>query len=176
MLAVCLTLIDDENDKITFRKIYDTYERRLFAYSMSILHNTALSEEAVSETFLSLAKNFKKVHNLEPDEMIAYAVIINRNLCYDILKKENRQKSNIVPDEFIESKSDTYFNENFENMLVADAVEKLPEIYRDAIMLKYFYGFSVKEISRQLHLSVGGVKSRLETARKILRKELAPND
>lgn len=47
MLAICLTLIDDENDKITFRKIYDTYERRLFAYSISIFHNTALSEEAV---------------------------------------------------------------------------------------------------------------------------------
>lgn len=43
-------------------------------------------------------------------------------------------------------------------------------------MMKYFYGFSVKDISRQLHLSVGGVKSRLETARKILRKDLVPND
>lgn len=176
MLAVCLTLIDDENDKITFRKIYDTYERRLLAYSMSILHNTALSEEAVSETFLSLAENFKKIHNFEPAEKIAYAVIINRNLCYDILKKENRQNLNVVTDEFIESKADPSFNENFENMLVADAVEKLPEIFRDVIMMKYFYGFSVKDISRQLHLSVGGVKSRLETARKILRKDLVPND
>lgn len=92
------------------------------------------------------------------------------------MKKENRQNSNIVTDEFIESKADLSSNENFENMLVADAVEKLPEIYRDVIMMKYFYSFSVKEISRQLHLSVGGVKSRLETARKMLRKELAPND
>lgn len=77
MLTICLTLIDNENDKSTFRKIYDTYERRLFAYSMSILHNTALSEEAVSETFLSLAENFKKIHNFELAEMIAYVVIIN---------------------------------------------------------------------------------------------------
>lgn len=175
MLAICLTLIDDENDKITFRKIYDTYERRLFAYSMSILHNTALSEEAVSETFLSLAENFKKIHKFETAEIIAYTVIINRNLCYDILKKENKQISKVIADEYLESKADTSFDERFENMLVADAVEKLPEIYRDVIMMKYFYGFSVKEISRQLHLSVGGVKSRLETARKLLRKEFAKN-
>lgn len=125
---------------------------------------------------ISLAENFKKFHNFEPAEKIAYAVIINRNLCYDILKKENRQNLNVVTDEFIESKADPSFNENFENMLVADAVEKLPEIFRDVIMMKYFYGFSVKDISRQLHLSVGGVKSRLETARKILRKDLVPND
>ena len=51
-------------------------------------------------------------------------------------------------------------------------VEKLPDIYRDVIMMKYFYGFKVNEISKQLHLSVGGVKSRLEQARKILRKDM----
>ena len=176
MLAVCLALIDDEKDKVFFREIYDSLERQLFVFSVNILQNTMLAEEAVSETFLALAQNLKKVQNFETAEITAYTVIINRNLCYDILKKENRQKTTIVTDKYIESKADQSLNENFENMLVADAVEKLPEIYRDVIMLKYFYGFSVKEISRQLHLSVGGVKSRLETARKILRKELAPND
>lgn len=57
-------------------------------------------------------------------------------------------------------------------LIVADMVEKLPDIYRDVIMMKYFYGFKVNEISKQLHLSVGGVKSRLEKARKILRKDI----
>jgi RNA polymerase sigma-70 factor (ECF subfamily) len=172
MLAVCMNLIDNEQDKIKFREVYDSLEQQLFALSMQKLHNTALAEEAVSETFLALAENFKKVYNFEPAEIKAYTVIINRNLCFDILKNEKKQSSVIAVDKQIESISDNSFNENLENLIVAELVEQLPDIYRDVIMLKYFYNFKVNEISKQLHLSVGGVKSRLEMARNLLRKEL----
>jgi RNA polymerase sigma-70 factor (ECF subfamily) len=172
MLAVCMTLIDDEQDKIKFREVYDSLEQQLFVLSMHRLENTALAEEAVSETFLALAENFKKIYNLEPAEIKAYTVIINRNLCFDILKNEKKQSSVIAVDKQIESISDNSFNENLENLIVAELVEQLPDIYRDVIMLKYFYNFKVNEISKQLHLSVGGVKSRLEMARNLLRKEL----
>lgn len=93
-----MTLIDDD-DKSKFRKIYDSLERKLFVFSMSRLHNNALAEEAVSETFLALAENFKKIHSLEPAEIVAYTVIINRNVCIDILTKENKHNINVQIDE-----------------------------------------------------------------------------
>lgn len=171
-----MTLIDDD-DKSKFRKIYDSLERKLFVFSMSRLHNNALAEEAVSETFLALAENFKKIHSLEPAEIVAYTVIINRNVCIDILEKENKilekenkHSINVQIDDKIKEISEDY--DHIEKLIVADMVEKLPDIYRDVIMMKYFYGFKVNEISKQLHLSVGGVKSRLEKARKILRKDI----
>ena len=43
--------------------------------------------------------------------------------------------------------------DHIEKLIVADMVEKLPDIYRDVIMMKYFYGFKVKEISKQLLLA-----------------------
>ena len=118
----------------------------------------------------ALAENFKKIHSLEPAEIVAYTVIINRNVCIDILTKENKHSINVQIDEKTKEISEDY--DHFEQLIVADMVEKLPDIYRDVIMMKYFYGFKVKEISKQLHLSVGGVKSRLEKARKILRKDI----
>jgi len=164
-----MTLINDD-DKSEFRKIYDSLERKMFVFSMSMLHNNALAEEAVSETFLALAENFKKIHSLEPAEIVAYTVIINRNVCIDILEKENKHSINVQIDDKIKEISEDY--DHIEKLIVADMVEKLPDIYRDVIMMKYFYGFKVNEISKQLHLSVGGVKSRLEQARKILRKDM----
>ena len=82
-----MTLIDDD-DQSVFRKIYDSLERKLFVFSMSKLHNNALAEEAVSETFLALAENFKKIHSLEPAEIVAYTVIINRTCVSIFLKKK----------------------------------------------------------------------------------------
>ena len=102
-----MTLIDDD-DKSKFRKIYDSLERKLFVFSMSRLHNNALAEEAVSETFLALAENFKKIHSLEPAEIVAYTVIINRNVCIDILTKENKHNINVQIDEKIKEISEDY--------------------------------------------------------------------
>ena len=98
------------------------------------------------------------------------AEVINRNVCIDILEKENKHSINVQIDDKIKEISEDY--DHIEKLIVADMVEKLPDIYRDVIMMKYFYGFKVNEISKQLHLSVGGVKSRLEKARKILRKDI----
>lgn len=172
MFVLYMDLIDDESDKITYKEFYDKYERRLFGYSMSILHNEFWAEDAVSDTFLSLAINFQKVHNSEPAKILAYTVIINRNKCYDILEKEKKHKQNATQYRSIENVIDLSCNDELESRYVANTIEELPLIYRDVIMLKYYYGFSVREIAKQLHLSVGGVKSRLETARKLLRKEL----
>lgn len=172
MYILYMDLIDDEVDKLKYSEFFENYERKLFGYSMSILHNEALSEEAVSETFLSLAIVFHKIHDLEPAEILAYTVIINRNACYDIIKKEKKHAQNTVAYDNIEDSIDLSYNDDIESRHIVSTVEELPVIYRDVIMLKYFYGFSVKEIAKQLHLSVGGVKSRLETARKMLGKKL----
>ena len=79
-------------------------------------------------------------------------------------KRKNKHSINVQIDEKIKEISEEY--DHFEQLIVADMVEKLPDIYRDVIMMKYFYGFKVNEISKQLHLSVGGVKSRLEKPEK----------
>ena len=65
-----MALIDDE-DKDSFEKIYYKYKMCFFSLSMKKLHNPTLAEEAVSETFLELAKSYQKIHNLKISEIIA---------------------------------------------------------------------------------------------------------
>lgn len=60
MLAICLALIDDEEEKIKFTEIINNYERKMFACSMSILHNEALAEEAMWDGFIMWLKTFLK--------------------------------------------------------------------------------------------------------------------
>ena len=57
---------------------------------------------------------------------------------------------------------------------VRDLVLKLPEKYRDVILLYYFHGMDVSASARSLHLAEGTVKARLARARKMLRDKL-PN-
>ena len=55
---------------------------------------------------------------------------------------------------------------------VHHALMKLPEKYREVLLLKHFEDFSYNEIARILECSVGTVKSRIFTARQLLKKEM----
>lgn len=169
MLAPCSALIDSAGERDRFARIYSALERKLFALSMNRLHDTGLAEDAVSETFLRLAVNWSKLKAFDDRELTAYTVIINRNLCRDMLSSEikfQRARELGGPEEPADELRE----------LTARAVTALPEIYRDTVMLSYYYGFSNEEIAGMLGLSLIGVKKRLSRAREMLRKELCDDD
>ena len=170
-IAVCMALVD-ENDKDIFEQIYYNYEKKLFAFSMNILHNKSLAEDAVSETFFMFAKNYKKIYNLETSELLAYLIIINRNACYRIYNKESGNNNNILLDEYIETKEDTSSEDDFRGIDLTEILISVPEIYRDVFMMKNYYGFSANEIAKQTSLSVNQVNYRLDKARKLIKEEL----
>jgi len=58
--------------------------------------------------------------------------------------------------------------------LVRNMVSKLPDKYRDALVLFYFHQMDVKEASRSLGLAEGTLKARLHRGRELLRGRLGP--
>lgn len=61
MLAIYLTLIDNEDDKKSFEDLYNQNRSKAYAIAFNILKNKTLAEEACSETFLVSQKVFKKL-------------------------------------------------------------------------------------------------------------------
>ena len=57
---------------------------------------------------------------------------------------------------------------------VRAAVEKLPPLFRETVVLHYFDDLDVSEISRVMSVPVGTVKFRLHSARRKIRDILAP--
>ena len=55
-----------------------------------------------------------------------------------------------------------------------DAIEKLPDAYREIVVLRDIEGFSYQEIATVLNCPAGTVMSRLGRAREKLREALAP--
>ena len=113
---------------------------------------------------------FSKIHNFELAKIAGYAVIIIRNVCNDMLKAEQKQQTVIA--EIADDLDNEKALDNYKNKIVTAAVEKLPDMYKDTIILKYYYGLSISEIGAQLDLSYNGVRYRIDTALKMLRKEL----
>lgn len=114
-----------------------------------------------------------------------YLLTIAMNLCRDYRRREclhppgvelcaladgyedaKKSENNIAPQEY----------KNRENiLLLSDALQKLPDIQREAVLLHHFYGYKNREISRMTGVSCGTVKSRIrqgiEKLQQLLNKE-----
>ena len=52
-------------------------------------------------------------------------------------------------------------------------MERLPEQYRQVVILKYFAGYTIVEISNMLELAQGTVATRMRKALELLRIEMS---
>ena len=75
MLAVCMTLIDNDKDQTSFEDFYYRNRQIAYAFAYKILNNSALAEEACANAFFSIAKCFKKIHNYSLHELLETPVM-----------------------------------------------------------------------------------------------------
>ncbi len=173
MLAICLSMIDTEEEKITFEDLYHTYKGKMFSLANSILKNHHNAEEAVSNAFFTAARNFKTIASLTSQQQGAYLKIAVKNAAIDIYRKEKNQ--NASPIEEIENfgdvsddVSDEVLSEMNYNSVVS-AIRSLPEKYAEPLYLYHVQDMSIKDIANTLCASEETVKKRLQRARQKLR-------
>lgn len=63
MLSFYLSIIESEDEKTSFEKIYCTNKQAMYHKAYHILQDISLSEDAVHDAFVILANNMKKISN-----------------------------------------------------------------------------------------------------------------
>lgn len=172
MINVYLTILNTDEDKIKFEEMYIKYKQRLFKLSFCILHNKEDAEDAVHQSFLTIANNFGKIKTMSCHEMESYIVIIIRN---NSINTYNKNKKNIercteLDEEQLPIDIDFFEDINYENLV--RTISGLSQIYKDVLLLHYVNDFSVREISKMLDISIDNVRKRLERAKRLLKSEL----
>lgn len=164
----------DETDLNAFETIYNKYKQKAFLVAKDILCNDALAEECVSEVFLSIAKSFQIINNLNANKQLKYIVICSRNKALDLLKKEKKHSM-----EAVEFDDEEYFTDNdyskFEMEHWRRCIGKLNQTDRDSLYLRCVLQLDYKKISRSLGISRNAARARVFKAKahlkEIIRKE-----
>lgn len=141
---------------------YEQYKTMLFRISFSYLGNKTDCEDILQEVFIRLCYHAPDF-NTKDDEK-RWIIRVTINLCKNHLKCFwNRHKAYL-------EEADDYTVEQKENIL--SDILRLPEKYKTVILLYYFSGYQVQEISGFLRISEGAVKMRLKRGRDLLKIEL----
>lgn len=167
-------------DQEAYSVIFKKYKVVLQIQITEIIRDNDLAADIVMETF---EKAFQRLKNFQPDyQLSAWLVRIGRNCAIDYCRKRNRVNIVSIDEGFDDSEDERptlqllddsrtpeesmSFKQRLE--FVKSIMNRLPELSRQVIQMKFFDDFSYEEIADELDCTTQQVKNIVHRGRKDL--------
>lgn len=178
-MLLFLAMLDTEEEKDKFARLYEKYRYLLLYVAKDILKDSYLAEDAVQEAYMALTRHMDKVDDVDSPQTKRFLVTIVKSKAIDRLRKEQRVELSAYEDALgdVEDQKnllDDYVKEEAFDQLV-DAIRSLDEIYRVVLECRFLHELSEKETAKVLGLTEKTVSVRTYRARNKLREMLAVN-
>jgi RNA polymerase sigma-70 factor, ECF subfamily len=168
-------------DHAAFGRLVRMYQRRAYAAAYGIVGNQHDALELAQEGFARAFKAMGRFDVQQPFYPWLYRIV--KNICLNHLKKKRRH-GEVSLDGMMENgfcpcaidatpRQAASLSES--RAEVRRAIEQLPAIHREILVLRHFEELSYQEMADCLGIAPGTVMSRLHTARKKLRETLEKN-
>jgi RNA polymerase sigma-70 factor (ECF subfamily) len=153
------------------RRAFDEQKDAVYDFALRMTGSPATAEDVAQDTFLEL---IRKPQSFDPTRgsLRVFLIGVTRYLVYRRWRTELRYVATddldttpaILPDPSAATIAET----------IRNAVQSLPPMQREAVLLFEYEGFTLEEIAAITGVEIGTVKSRLHRARTSLREVLAP--
>jgi RNA polymerase sigma-70 factor (ECF subfamily) len=173
-------------EKHLFHELIRPCERAIYFQLLSLLRNEAEAEDAAQETAIKVFLNLQKFRG--DSQFRTWVLSIARNEGLGRLRKTATRREDSLDAE-IDDQTGDYTpailtswreipSEALERKelgaLLRKAIDGLPEIYRNILLLRDIEEMDVRETAAALGITEGAVKVRLHRARALLQRHLAP--
>ena len=156
-----------------FEALFDKYQKPIFNIALRLTKNFDDAEDITQTVFINAYENLKAFNSKYKFFSWIYRSAINHSLN---LINRNSRKEELNQDLITKEKTpEEIVNEIELSEKIQDALGELDINYRIVIVLKHFISFSYTEISDILEVPEKTVKSRLYTARQLLKDILIKN-
>ena len=163
-----------QGDKAAFGRLIEAYQGPVYNLAYRMLGNRGEAEEAAQEAFI---RAYTKLDSYDPQRKFStWMLSIASNYCIDLLRKRRALLLSLdqplpphpalMSDRADGPEAQTVDSEREE--MVQALLETLPEDYRQAVVLFYWYDLSYQEIAEVMDTTVSAIKSRLFRARRQL--------
>ena len=149
-----------------YNRIVRAHADDLFRYAYWLTRDRDVAQDLVQETFL---RAWKSIDRLQSEEAAKSWLITT-------LRRENARRFERIRPQYSDIPTETLpaarpaFDTSTEAFVLRQALEQLPEEYREPLLMQVIHGYSQKEIAAHLGISVGGAGTRLFRARQQLRQ------
>lgn len=163
-MLIYLSMIESQDDRHKFERIYERYRNLMYHVAYKILRNPQDAEDAVHQAFVSIIQNIHKFVQIDCPETRSFIVLMTERKAIDLIRIRHSEK--ILP-----------LNEDWIGLEIpapgdhglADALAKLPVRYREVLLLRFDNGYSTRELAKMLGLTESGVRKLIGRAKDALR-------
>jgi RNA polymerase sigma-70 factor (ECF subfamily) len=165
--VVWLTSVGVDRDRSAFERLYGYFAPRIKRYMMQHGADESSADDLAQETMVRV---WRKACHYDPEKSAATTWIfrVARNLQIDRLRKYKLHEVELTAAHTEQSDEATGGHERFEKRPDVDRLRSmmgtLPEDQLEVVRLAFFEGLSHSEVSHQLSIPIGTVKSRLRLA------------
>jgi RNA polymerase sigma factor (sigma-70 family) len=160
-----------------FGLIVSRYQSLICSLAYSATGSLGQSEDLAQETFITAWKHLGRLR--EREKLRAWLCGIARNRINNFLRREGREP--IREAEPLENISESHSSgplpaeqtiSNEEQAILWRSLERIPEIYREPLVLFYREHQSIEAVAHSLDLTEDAVKQRLSRGRKLLHEQV----
>jgi RNA polymerase sigma-70 factor (ECF subfamily) len=172
--------------QVSFAVIVERYVSPIYKFSYRYVRNGPDAEDIVQETFVRIWKNLKKFDQSKSFKTWAFAIAKNASL--DLLKKKRPMTFSQIGEEddavdavlapyvAVADASDDAFDQGLLKKDFDAVLAKLPDNYRDVMVLRYTDNLKFREIADRLGEPIDTVKSRHRRGLALLRSMMSDGD
>ena len=175
-------------DTTAWEELYKNTYPRAYSVAIQTLRNRDDALDVLQDAYVSV---FKNINFVQDDTKInAWVNKIVANRCIDYIRKYKGDKATVSFEDMLSTDSNMEFEDIIEKKdnweftpeesvdysetkrIMQDILNQLSEEQRLCVLMYYYDELSIKEIAETLGCSTGTVKSRLNYARKHIKKEV----
>jgi RNA polymerase sigma factor (sigma-70 family) len=153
--------------------LYERYYDRIYGYCLYHLGSREEAEDAAQTTFLWAFRGLRR--GIVPRAEASWLFTIAQNACRARHRTRGRRREREVLSDpvALADMSAAHVSETEDLIGLEDALRRMPELQRRAILLREWRGLSYKEIAQELDLSGAAVETLIFRARRSLAELLA---
>ncbi|HVJ84761.1 MAG TPA: sigma-70 family RNA polymerase sigma factor [Caulifigura sp.] len=160
------------DDLAAFRNVVERHQSAVSAVAYAVCGEFAASEDAAQEAFLTAWRERTTLR--EPSRLRAWLCGIGRNIARNFRRQhERRSESHDVSQiAALDQSPEQAAISREEEALVWENLERIPEPYREPLVLFYRESQSVADVAQALDLTEDAVRQRLSRGRALLREQV----
>lgn len=163
-----------EGDERSFQKLFEKYQRRIYAVAYNIVSDLELAKDVVQEAFVRVFKNIRRFDATKNFYTWLYQIVVN--LSIDFLRKRASQRAapldelgdGVRPEPKLGGPDEVASREELKKK-VRDCLDLLPGKYKVVLTLRDIEGFSCEEITEIVQCKNSTVRWRIHHARKLFK-------
>ena len=152
------------------KNIWTEFHKELKTFILNKTRNSADTDDILQEVFVKIIRNIDKVNQAENLKHYLYGIV--RNAINDYFRSRKRVIDNTEIEEKLTEEEGQSLNTTIAECCIKPFINKLPNNYRDALLITEFQNISQKDLAQKLNISYSGAKSRVQRGKEKLKELL----